>query len=264
MRIIWLTDLHLDDAKDDEAQRLFNTILSTDAEAIVITGDIGDGKTFVEKIPQIQEFTGLPLYFVLGNHDCYDQSIEEAQKEAEDLDRAHPKIHYLSNSSPISLNEKWTLIGHDGWADGKCGNFLESPVKLADSLKIHNLMNISNEEQKKRLEELGAQAADSIRGVLLKAIKESDHILFLTHCPPFRLACRYKGVIADDDWAPHFVCQSIGDVISEVMPKYQDKELLVLCGHAHYPSEVQVFPNVNVLTGGGEVGFPKMEKVITL
>ena len=56
-----------------------------------------------------------------------------------------------------------------------------------------------------------------------------------THLPPLREACWHEGQISDDEWAPHFTCKAIGDVLLEIVPDFPDREVSVYCGHTHSP-----------------------------
>ena len=64
-------------------------------------------------------------------------------------------------------------------------------------------------------------------------MRRFQHIMVLTHVPPFREACWHEGRISDDNWLPHFTCKAVGDVLIEAMAANPDHRMTVLCGHTH-------------------------------
>ena len=57
---------------------------------------------------------------------------------------------------------------------------------------------------------------------------------------------------ADDEWAPHFTCKAMGEMILETMKVHPEKQLTVLCGHTHSAGICQPLPNLEIHTGGAE------------
>jgi hypothetical protein len=94
-----------------------------------------------------------------------------------------------------------------------------------------------------------------------KALERFEHVLFLTHVPPFRDACWHEGKISDDEWLPYFTCKAAGDALVEVMRARPDRTMTVLCGHTHSPGNAQILPNLKVRTGGATYGSPRVESV---
>jgi len=114
------------------------------------------------------------------------------------------------------------------------------------------------------LNQLGREAAELLQVRLERVFQRQDRALLLTHTPPFREVCRGKDHIADDEWAPHFVCQEVGDALVETMKARPEKSLLVLAGHAHCWADEQMLPNLRAITGGCELGAPRVEATIWL
>lgn len=54
------------------------------------------------------------------------------------------------------------------------------------------------------------------------------------------------------------------DVLVEVMQQHPRSNLTVLCGHTHGGGEVQVLPNLRVLTGEAEYGDPAIQQVLEI
>ncbi|MBW1848871.1 MAG: phosphoesterase, partial [Deltaproteobacteria bacterium] len=63
------------------------------------------------------------------------------------------------------------------------------------------------------------------------------------------------------DWLPFFSCKAVGDVLSEVMQKHQDKRMTVLCGHTHGGGKSKILPNLVVLTGPAEYRYPAIQEI---
>ncbi len=89
-------------------------------------------------------------------------------------------------------------------------------------------------------------------------------VYVLTHVPPMREACWYNGRISDDEWAPHFTCRAVGDVLLEVVREHPKRQVTVLCGHTHGAGESWPLKNLRLLTGGAEYGFPGVNRLFTL
>jgi len=64
------------------------------------------------------------------------------------------------------------------------------------------------------------------------------------HVPPFRNACWHEGKISDDEYLPHFACKAVGDVLVDVMKKYPEGKLTVLCGHTYSKGVANILPNL--------------------
>ncbi|MGA8164164.1 MAG: metallophosphoesterase [Waddliaceae bacterium] len=261
---MWLTDLHLDAAKDERINTFFQELIEQNPDAILIGGDISNGVNFLVYLKKLTKLFQRSLYFVLGNHDFYYSSITKIRQMARRACDEWKQIHYLTGSGVVELTPGTALIGHDGWADGRAGNFLDSTIILHDYLLIDELKNLTPAERQKVLNRLGNEAAEELRSVLLKALEDYERVLVLTHPPPFRESCMYKGKVCDENWAPHFVCQSIGDMLKEVLVHFPTKQVLVLCGHSHHTADQSPLPNLRVLTGHCELGHPSRQGMIDI
>jgi hypothetical protein len=152
-------------------------------------------------------------------------------------------------------------VGHDGWSDGRLGNYPRSLVKMNDYKLIMELTGLNKLDRWEVLKRLGDEAAEHLRRVLPPALETYREVALLTHVPPFREACWHEGRISDDDWAPHFTCQASGQAVLEIMRQHPDRRLTVLCGHTHGGGETAPLQNLHVITGGAEYGNPAIAKV---
>jgi len=261
-RIVWLTDIHLDAAAKERSRDFFELIGSFDPDVILVGGDISNGANSLVHLRHLAHLLEKPFYFVLGNHDFYYGSIQEIRELARQVSHEYVPVHYLPEEGVVEIGHSVALIGHDGWADGRAGDFLNSTVLLNDYLLIKELSDLDPAQLLEKLHSLGSEAASYIESALNKALKGYEQVVLLTHAPPFEEACYYEGRQCDANWAPHFVCQAVGEVLEKTMSMHPEKELLVLCGHAHYGVDTHILPNLRVLTGHSELGFPTVQGII--
>lgn len=256
MRVLWLTDIHLNFA-DAQRQRAFRQqVANITADVILLSGDVAEADDVTDYLEQMAAWWDKPLYFVLGNHDFYFGSIVNVRHRVVELCTRQPLLHYLSTSSAIELSPRVGLVGHDGWADGRVGDYERSTVMMNDYKLIAELAGVGKRERWPLLKAFAQEAADHIRNVLPKALALYPEVMLVTHVPPLREACWHEGHISDDEWAPHFVCLTLGDAILDIMRRHADSKLTVLCGHTHGSGECRPLPNVHILTGGAIYGMP--------
>ena len=262
-RVAWLTDIHLNFLKRDQAQlaHFLADVRAASPDAVLIGGDIGEAHDVVDLLCRIDDELARSAYFVLGNHDFYFGSIKRVRERVTQLCSERPRLHYLTAEDVQEINPEVGLVGHDGWADARMGDYDRSTVMLNDYQLIEELAHISKADRRVRLGQLGDQAAAHIRRVLPAALRQYPHVVLLTHVPPMEGACWHEGTISADDWTPHFTCQAVGDVCLEVMRSHADRELTVLCGHTHGQGEYRPLPNLLVLTGGAEYGHPELQRI---
>ena len=268
-RLAWLTDLHLNFARRADLDRVTREIRLAKADAVLVGGDIAEAATFAEYLTDLAAAVELPVHFVLGNHDYYGSSIAAVREAVRKLSRESPWLQWLPDAGVVQLTAQTSLIGHGGWGDGRLGDIYRSPVVLNDFLLIDELRETHHAAEAivtpaliRKLRELGDEAAESLRQVLPAALATSEHVLVLTHVPPFREACWHEGRLSDDDWAPHFTCKAVGDVLVEFMRQQPDKRMTVYCGHTHGAGAAQILPNLAVFTGHAQYGRPELQQVL--
>jgi predicted phosphohydrolase len=262
-QVVWLTDIHLDFLADDDALAFLHRVAGLRPDAVLLGGDLGEADSVARYLRLMDQVFGCPVYFVLGNHDFYRGSITPVRQHVEDVCRQSARLVYLTaERQPRALAMGVGLLGHDGWGDARCGNFLSSPVMLSDFAFIDELRGPLTPEGRLRvLRHLGDEAAEHARQVLPAALQQFEHVVFLTHVPPFREACWYDGRISDDDWAPYFTCLALGEVLRELMQQHPSRRMTVLCGHTHGSGEVSILDNLHVITGGARYGHPAVQRV---
>jgi 3',5'-cyclic AMP phosphodiesterase CpdA len=267
LKLAWLTDIHLN-FLDAEPRRWFLESIRDQGDALVISGDIGESPDVVDLLCEMDRIVQRPIYFVLGNHDFYRGSIAQTRAAVIELTRALPSLVYLSAGGVVELTATTALVGHDGWADGRLGDFDGSDVVLNDYLLIRELfhwndrLELDKGRLRAALQALGDEAAAHFRRVLSVAAAKYPRVIAATHVPPFREAAWHEGRPSDDDYLPHFACQAVGEVLREVLAAHPRCQALVLCGHTHGGGQCQVLDNLRVLTGAATYGAPAIVQVL--
>ena len=261
MRAAWATDVHLEFVEDAPRDEFCAALRDTGADCVLLTGDIGQADSTREHLERIAAAVDRPVYFVLGNHDYYGGSIASVRDAMERCCRESAHLHWLNSVGVIGFPPHTSLVGHDGWADGRLGDYAGSDVELNDYYVIDDFKGREGPERLEVLHRLGDEAARHFRRVLPEALAHHRSVVALTHVPPFREACWHEGKLSNGNWLPHFTCQAAGDAMIEVMRAHPGRELLVLCGHTHGAGEAEILPNLRVLTGGARYGAPVVQRV---
>lgn len=261
-KLLWATDLHIDAAEKAYLDQFHQFIEASDPAAILVGGDISNGYQSLIHLKNMAERFKKPLYFILGNHDFYYGSIQKMRGKVKQLTAEVPNLVYLTDASVIELSATTALIGHDGWYDGKAGDFLKSDVILNDYFLIDELKNLTPEARLATLNAMGAEAGRAMRKALSAAFQRYKKVILLTHVPPFVESCMHDGQMCDANWGPHFVSQTSGEALIEVAEQHLEKQLLVLCGHTHAAADVAILPNLRALTGESVLGAPSAQGII--
>jgi Icc protein len=261
-RIAWATDLHLNFVKEKGILAFYETLAAADVDAVLIAGDIAEAHSFARHLQDMQTVVSRPIYFVLGNHDYYRGSIKEVRAQTRKLCEQNPNLIWLNDAGVVELGPDTALIGHDGWADGRAGDYQKSKILLNDYVLIEELTGHGKQELLGILNQYGDQAAAYFARVLPQALEKYRHVIALTHVPPFLEACWHEGQLSDDNWAPHFTCQAAGQTMQAIMIEHPQKNLRVLCGHTHGAGEADIQANLHVSTGGAEYGNPVIQSLI--
>jgi 3',5'-cyclic AMP phosphodiesterase CpdA len=262
MRLAWATDIHLNFLSPSQVDDFAWKIASTEPDALLLTGDIAEAPTVQDYLLELAAHLERPIYFVLGNHDFYRGSIAEVRQEMTALSRSHPWLRWLNDAGVVELTSNTALVGHDGWADGRLGSGVATPIVLNDFFHIRELTGLSDDERFARLAKLGDETADHFHRVLPEALARFQNVVLLTHVPPFREACWHDGRVSDDDWLPLFASRAAGEALRAIMATHADHTLSILCGHTHGEGYVEILPNLKVWTGGADYGRPDLQSEI--
>ena len=268
MRLAWTSDIHLDHASSGTRQSFLEWVKER-ADALIISGDIGQHNDICTMLNNIDVQFGKPTYFVLGNHDCYRGSIVATRRIVSRSAYGSRNLVYLSNMPNIGLTDTTAIVGHDGWGDSRIGDFEGSDVILNDfslikELDCWNRDRLDKPRLCKELKRLGDEAAEHLNLVLPVAASRFQNVFVVTHVPPFKEAAWYEGRTSDDNFLPYFCCKAVGDAVREVAKSYPKCQITVLCGHTHSGGEATISDNLKVLTASAKYGQPQIQQVFNI
>jgi predicted phosphohydrolase len=290
-RLIWVSDIHLNfltgphptegenmrSLSEAKVKSFCDQILSySPLLGVVLTGDITEAPYIDIHLAWLSKHLDpLPVYFVLGNHDYYNGSIQNVRSFVSQFDKnSSTNLRWLNVCDVVQLTEATSLVGHDGWYDGLYANwFAPRVVVMNDYFSIKEL----NEQYTKSgyppsepckqatfdvLQKLAGECADHINTWLPKAVSSSKNVLFATHVPPFKENAVYNGKVSDNNWLPNFSSKLAGDALLEVAKANPLTQYVALCGHSHGEAEFHPLSNLTCLTRYAKYGSP--EKSIKL
>jgi 3',5'-cyclic AMP phosphodiesterase CpdA len=258
MKLAWVTDIHLDFLGESEIARFCDSVTNAGPDGVLVGGDIAQAASFEAALRQMEERIGKPIWFVLGNHDFYGASVAAVRQRAATLSR-EGRIVWLGAVEAVELTPRTGLVGHDGWGDARLGDHEGTSVILNDFLRITDLIGTDRTQLAGVLGRLGEESAVHLRRVLPVALERFEHVVVLTHVPPFREACWHEGRISGDDYLPYFACKATGNVLLDEASRHGDRLVTVLCGHTHSSGEYRPLPNLRVITGAAQYGRPTIQ-----
>lgn len=265
MKIAWLTDIHLNFIDENARQKFYHEIVNTKCDGILISGDIAEAPCLIDMLNEMASFVNKPIYFVLGNHDYYRGKINEVRDAMAALTNKQNKLFWLPALGMQKLDNNTFLIGQDGWADGRLGDYQNSRVVLNDSRMIADLFQekiLGRYQLLEKMQQLADADAIKLQNDLNYAVSQNPKkIIVLTHVPPFKEACLHEGEISGDDWLPYFSSKVIGDLLTAVAQQNPQIEFLVLCGHTHNAANI-CCGNLVTEVGKAEYCRPEIQKVI--
>lgn len=262
MKLGWMTDIHLNFLNNDGVESFLTNFWSRSVDGWLISGDISEATTIIHFLERIANVSDKPIYFVLGNHDYYRDSLDNTVNKVKELVQNSPRLIWLTWDDVQVIGPGLAVVGDDGWGDGRLGSPHKSPVLLNDFVLIPELSNLPREQLVTKLNQLGDEAASRLTPKLQLAAKNNDQVVVVTHVPPFGGAAWHEGRLSDDDWAPWFTCNAIGDALLDCAAAYPKVEFLVVCGHTHGSGEYKPCPNLKVFTGGAEYGRPMVSRIL--
>lgn len=268
MKLAWLTDIHLNFLDDDARIQFYQEIEKNTCDAVLISGDIAEASSISDILKEMANHIKIPIYFILGNHDYYRGQVHEVREEMTSLTQADKLLYWLPASGLQSLNTNTILVGQDGWADGRLGDYQNSRVTLNDSHMIADLFQekiLGKSHLLEKMQQLADADARRLQSDLELVIgKNPKKIIVLTHVPPFKEACMHQGKISNDDWLPYFSSKVTGDVLMKVAEENPEIEFLVLCGHTHSSSCYQPLVNLCIKAGKAEYYRPEIQEIIKI
>jgi len=267
LRLAWCTDIHLDFA-DDKRVACLSAEAEARADALLVTGDIGESHSLKKHLQRLRAaFTG-PIYFILGNHDRYGTSLAEAEKVAASCEEP---FRYLSQMEAVALSPTVGLVGEDGLYDARAGKVDLTRCFLRDFNEIEEFATAMGLPKgvfarETILVDCVQQAAragvDRLAVKLEKALNRFEHVIVATHVPPFIEASWHRGKISDQWTLPWYSAPSMGDMIFALAMEFPEKRITVFAGHSHHFRHCKISNNVEVYVGSARYGWPTINRIL--
>ena len=262
VEFLWGTDLHLDFLKTDDYVRDWaEENFSQYHDAVVLTGDTSLAPLLVHHLKIIRECSGKKVYFVLGNHDAWDGSIEKLRVELENQSLKDEGIVWLGSEQFVPVGNYSALVGHDGWYDALNGDYKNSRFAMNDWFRIREFVNLKC-DLVDYCRKLASQSSLHVGNACKSAISAGrKNIVVATHFPPFAEACFHKENPTEETVLPWYSSKTMGDTLLKLSKEHPDVKFTVVCGHTHSYADVSISENLRVVVGGAVYGLPRIFKL---
>ena len=276
-RYTWATDVHLDFIDDDARLIAFaESLIRDNPDGIIFSGDISVSNRLTYHLSVIERVVQRPIYFVLGNHDYYGDSIEKIRENMKELSNMSQYLRYLPLTPYTMLSSNTAVVGHDGWYDALNGDWQKSTFTMNDWGLIREFAQAASVVPYARID--GAQKAtivalarklahagvmhvhDSIKA----AARHFKNIVVVTHYPPFAESHVYNGRIGDAHAQPWFTSRMMGEMLLDASKAFPKCHFTVFAGHTHGQYDGKMASNLDVHVGGAEYGRPGPQQLITV
>lgn len=260
--LLWASDLHLDHASPAAVERLHLDLHRARGTPLVITGDISTAPRLVTDLQQLADAADAPIWIVLGNHDHYHGAVGSVRDAVLALAETHPRIRWLPPAGVVPLDAATALVGVDGWADGRHGDPLTTPLVLNDDRLITEIADQPDRLTKLAVKRALADAdADRLRTLLGRAADVASTIVVASHVPPFVEALPESGRLSRVEWHPLLVSGATGRVLREFASGHPEHTVQVLAGHSHAARDVQLLPNLRCRVAAARYGAPGVQRL---
>jgi hypothetical protein len=136
--------------------------------------DAGEAQDFAYFLTTLATEVRRPVYFVHVNHDFYQGSFAWVREQSANLGS---NLHWLPRPGVVKLTDIACQVGHDGWGDGRIGDYWNSDMLLNDWGLIAKFDRFEEYKGDRlwKLMALGDEAAAHIQAVLPEALKQYRH-----------------------------------------------------------------------------------------
>lgn len=241
MKILWLTDTHVDKLAPESYQELLEFIIASKADGMWLTGDIGDPPHNIEFLKTLFEKFKKPVYFVLGNHDFYAYKIADMRYEVVQLVKTYPLANYLSETPGFDIDGH-IIFGMDCFAN--TGQDIIQQMTW-DSDHILDL-DAPNESHLKA--QLNALAEKDAKRLLKKCQKQIHNrrqkVSILTHVPPSDALKGQFVVKPLQQKRSVFYSPILSEVLHQLASDFPSIQFNVYSGHIHQTQRYQIAENM--------------------
>jgi predicted phosphodiesterase len=173
-KIQYISDIHLELLSESKASALIEKIVpqSVDVNVLILAGDIGNpfSKSYLQLLRSVQmKFT--KTFVIAGNHEYYDNDIDETKMQLRTICDRFPTISFLDNTSEIYMGYKW--IGTTQWS-----HISKPKYTINDTVAIND-MTVD------KYNELHAEAVQFLTSELKSSLDENkEKVIVITHHLP--------------------------------------------------------------------------------
>lgn len=284
---VWMSDLHLDFYADNVNRVVYEITKicePSDVRGLLISGDITTSRNLITHLAMIERALQKPIYFVLGNHDFYDSSYEDVNKQMVELSSMSNFLKYLPTTPYVQINNNTVIVGANGWYDGIHGRpsldvIMMDWIRMKDyqELFIGSPQNWEGSARAKpctakhlalildKSRELSLNSAQQVtRGIKSAKRNSMKNVIVITHIPPFPQVCFYKGLPSLPTFVAWYSSKLMGDVLTQAAEQLQDMTFTVLCGHTHERRSVEIKKNLRVVSGQAKFGEVVVSDFVTV
>lgn len=261
-KILWITDTHMNNMFPWQRYAFIHQLEREEPKAIFLTGDISNGLFLTYDLKLLAKI-GVPIYFVMGNHDRHWSSFEKITAKVRQLCQNFHNLIWMENQEVIELDEEIAVVGAEDWYSGDLGDTKWLKYTL-DWLLIKEFRKMSNlEERIEAFRKLADQGVANIERKLDKALGLGYKTIYvLLHFPPWLEATRDEGTILGKFWLPYNTNIRMGKMIERVMEGNKKRRICVLTGHTHTPLYMRVSRSIDCQVGAGRyMGIPHSQKI---
>jgi putative phosphoesterase len=124
IRIGILSDIHVDqngESPDHVVNALATTLQHNAPDAFVLAGDVSNDYTLsLSVLSELEIGTGIPVYFVPGNHDLWNRTHPDM--DAWQIHDAFGQFPGTLSGRVLDLAAGWQIVGEAGWYDFSYGD----------------------------------------------------------------------------------------------------------------------------------------------
>lgn len=267
MKLLWLTDIHLNFLRSSERTTFYKALSMYKADKILISGDIGESDDYRTYLLELAEAVRKPVYFVHGNHDFWDASFKGVQARSRNLTRDYKNnCFWLNDLAPLMLVPGVFLIGVDGFYDLRNGNYDRAGALMRDFYCIRELFRAYRYGHTP-LQLAVQKFADKETKLLMRKLRQAKEqgatkVIAVTHVPPAAESCFYRGELTDDLHLPFYSNRLMFDELTSFALENPAIDLTVLSGHTHGQGEFRFSHNLLFKVSLAEYQAPGVAEVI--
>lgn len=272
MKLTWCTDIHLDHASNEQLISLGEKIREAPTSGVLLTGDISDANKLVYHLSALEKVVEKPIYFVLGNHDFYNSSIDDVRKQMKKITNLSSYLRYLPLTQYQVLTKNTAVIGHDGWYDCLNGLWDQCKFEMYDWVMIKDYLHTRRKQgiryvfDRQKIAEvsrlLATEAVQHVHDGIKAAVRYHNNIIIATHVPPFYETHFHLGKPGEPQAHPVFTSKLMGDMLLAAGEAYPDVKFTVVAGHTHGACVKKIRKNMIAMVGGAEYRDPSVAGVI--